>query len=472
MSMAFETDAMPGASHKSFSATVELLGIIEEFPELKSRTEKEPHLDIAKLLQEYFKGAGESIVVTVNGRQSHIEWKIPSGSPEAEQLNIQAFTQARNREMQKAIDMWIEAKYIHPADPDYLFNIALAYIELQDFGKAIDFCLETIRVCPIYHRAYLTLGSLYSKVKKYSEAETSLRKGIRFQKDNIVALINLGAVQSLMEKYDEAIQAFERVIALSSKESRAYLGLAKIYYLRRDFENASRCFKAVLKIDQNSKSADIATKYLESITSQLSPAQPNPPIPVKQPAVLTDNPEEIYAKAFQNFIDGDYDSAILYYTGYLKLNPSDPDAWAALASCQLRKGNLQSAIESIQRAIALNPKGTYFKQAAIIYDSCGMTDESGQAAKRAFDMGKNDSITFMLLGKSYMEGEQSQEAVKFLQEAVKLNPANLNARYELAKVLKKSGQREASRHELEEILWSKNSSPLKELAEKEIKTLV
>jgi tetratricopeptide (TPR) repeat protein len=156
----------------------------------------------------------------------------------------------------------------------------------------------------------------------------------------------------------------------------------------------------------------------------------------------------------------------------LNINGADADAWASLASCYLRMGKCERAVESIERAISIRSKATYFKLAAIIYDADANHTECGRAAQRAYELGKQDSITLTLLGKSHIQLGRLQEAQACLGEAVKLNPGNLNARYYFGMVLKSSGQNDSARQQLEEILWSKTETPLKTRARDEMKSLI
>ena len=65
-----------------------------------------------------------------------------------------------------------------------------------------------------------------------------------------------------------------------------------------------------------------------------------------------------------------------------------------------------------------------------------------------------------------------EEALKYLSDALKQNPNNVNARFHFAKILKKIGQTDSARQHFEEVLWSKFETPLKKLAQDEIEDLL
>lgn len=67
----------------------------------------------------------------------------------------------------------------------------------------------------------------------------------------------------------------------------------------------------------------------------------------------------IKADALSNVRNGEYDQAIAKYKEYLQLNRADGDAWAGLGGAYRRKGNLDKAIESYEKAFRLDQNSTY-----------------------------------------------------------------------------------------------------------------
>ena len=341
--------------------------------------------------------------------------------------------------------------------------MAWLILNKKNYSNGLDRCQESIRICPIYTRAYFVLGSIFSKKRDFTKAEFYLQNGLKLQNDNIIGIVNLGAVYSILKKYNEAIVLFERATSLSPKESKAYLGLGKIYAAQGDIDNANRCFKAVIKLDPEGKLGLIAKRSIQAS---------NPPPEQENFEHLSEIPEELYALGYQYYLNGDLGRAVSAYKKYLSLKKTDADVWASLASTQIRLGQTDDAISSIKNAIALNPKkASHYKIAAIIYDAANVNAELNQVAKKAIDLGRRDSITLTLLGKSFYLDGNLLESIETLQEAINYNSNNLKARYYLAQTYKSMGQTESAKKQLEEIIWAKSDSPLKEKAKKEIKML-
>lgn len=446
---------------KIVRATIELEDINFEFPELAAKSKTERDASISILLKERFKGKAQQLNVSIFDSSIEIKWAIPKNPPEVESLNKKAIQCARQKDFENAFEKWQEAVNKSPNDPDYRYNLGLALYEAKEYQRCVEQLEETLIICPVYFRAHFVLGNIYSKMRQFDKAAKNLKNGLFFQNDNLTGLINLGAVYSILKQYSDAVPVFEKCISLSPKEGRAYLGLGKIYAIEGDFDNANRCFKAVIKIEPDGKLAAIAKRSLfvkDQVDDDISDS--------------SENADVLYSEGYQAYIKGDYETTVKYYKKYLKHNPRDVDVLSALASSQLRLGDFTNALASIEKAIEINSnKPALFKQAAIIYDVCGKTDEAINAAQKAFDMGKRDSVTMTIMGKNYATHGKEQESLKLLNEAVKLNTNNINARFYLARTLNMLGQKDAARQNFEEILWSKFDSPLKAKAQKEIETL-
>jgi tetratricopeptide (TPR) repeat protein len=460
--MTTETLITPPIHLKTFRASVELDHLQQLFPQIEAMRFR--HDQLTAFIKRHFKGSSQVFNIDIQDDNVLISWSISKASEEIERLNQNALQLAKNRQFEQAAELWRKAIILHKDDPDYHYNLGLALFELKNYLKGLDRCKEALAICPVYFRASFVLGSIYSKQRQFDAAELFLRQGLLFQPSNIMALVNLGVVNSIQQKYESAIRAFENAIAISPKEIKAYLGLGKLYSLQKDFENANRCFKIVIKLDPDGRLGVIAQNSILNIPAADSNEQSD----------LSHNDiDQLHAKAHQSFLNCDYALSEKYYKEYLKSRPRDANSWSALATSQLRLGYKDQAVHAVESAIKISPsKASFHKQAGIIYDSFGMIAESGLAAQRAFELGKQDSVTLALLGIAHYKNDHLQECVRILQDSVSRNPNNLKARYYLARALKDSGQRDLAKQHYEEILWSQSSSPLKEKARAEIKELV
>ena len=413
---------------------------------------------IINILNEFLSPTVGTLTIDIDNHIINIKW-IPEGANvEADKLNRQALGFAKKRDFARAIDLWQEAISVFSGDPNYHFNLGVANYEKKAYNEAQQHLKQTVKICPIYFKAHFLLGTISSKLRKFDEATKNIRLGLLFNPKNPIALVNLGIIYSIQKDYSQAVQVFEKSISLSPKEPRAYLGLAKVYSALNDIDNANRCYRAVIKLDKEGKMATVAKR---SIIAETTVADDSSDI------LVNDNrtPEELYADGYRAYIQGEYKKAIQAYSSYLRKSPNDADVWSSLAASQMRFGKTNDAIQSLKTAISKNSKKSlYYKQLAIAFDLVGLHEDAHTAAMQALDLGKKDSVTLGILGKSLCMLQKFIEAIPHLESSIKSNQNNFNSRYYLATAFSKTGQIEKAQQQLQEILWAKTNTPLKALA--------
>lgn len=395
-----------------------------------------------------------------------LTWFAPAFNPEAENFNREALNHARQKNFPGAIQLWNEAIRLNPQDPNYHFNLGVAHYEKGDHAAATQNLQQTLGICPIYARAYFLLGTILSRARRYREAVDIIQKGHVFSPANPISLVNLGAIASILKDYDAAIRHFEKALTLNQKETKAYFGLAKIYSAKNDIDNANRCYRAVIKLDPNGNMASIARQAIVS----------EPILPVESPGEMTEfshhSQEELYSEGYRAYVAGNYSRAVAAYSRYLKNSPSDADVWSSLAASQIRIGKVDDAILSLKRAILQNSKKSlFYKQLAIAYDLTHRHEEAVAATKQAQALGKTDSIVLGIMGKNLCILNRHAEAIPILQNSVKANQNNFSARYYLALSLSRSGQVDLAQEHLQEILFSRTDTPIKESARQLVQAL-
>jgi tetratricopeptide (TPR) repeat protein len=410
-----------------------------------------------------------AIKISKNEETVNFFWQIPKIIEEAEKHHKNAISLAKNRQLLESIKEWQLAAEIDPYNPEYQFHLGVAYYETKKFDEAIR-CLErALSICPILQRAYLILGMSYLKTRKFDQAKSYLEKSLNFTKSNLLIYLNLGSVYGILKEYDKAEEMFMKSISLAPKEPRPYFGLAKIYSTLGKNEEANNFFKKVIELDTKGTLANYAKRSI--VITQKSPVA-DAEIPEEIAVKSDQNPEEFYTRGYRQFLLGNFQQAIKMYQHYLKIKPTDDYVWYALGEAQLRVGDVQNAVESFKRAAKISPqKGLYYKEMAIGFYYLKDWEKLAAAAKKAKDLGKNDSLVYCLLGIAQAELGNINESIVLLDSSLKKNSNNLLAKYFIAQSLLKRHEPEDAIVYLEEIIASKVNSPLKPKAEKLLKQI-
>jgi len=438
---------------KVITARLELSAIRHLDPEIEEFLSGRVDVPFFKnyLLQRYSNGSSAALDVKISDNVVELQWTSRRISADAEAFHKEALAHARQKDYQQAVQKWIQAVAANPDDPDYYFNLGIAFFEKKNYQEAIENLKKVISICPIYHRAHLILGTVCLKIRKFNDAEVYLKNSVYFNPHNALAHLNLAAVYSILKKYQEGIQSFHRVIALSPKEVRAYFGLAKIHSILGDVENANKNYRKVIELDSQGILANHAKRGIVS----------------GQDASKGGNLEEFYSEGYKAFLYGDYHRAIQMYRRYVEAKPEDDYVWAALGEALLRSGMVEQAGAAFRQATKISPsKGLYYKQLAIAYDFMNHPQDAADAAKKANDNGKTDSITLGLLGKNLVKLTRISEAIPVLEQSIKSNRSNLQAQLSLAIAHAQNKDIDLAIDSLNAILTSKIDTPIRAEAER------
>jgi tetratricopeptide (TPR) repeat protein len=445
---------------KTVSATLDLNDIDGDIEQLYLPLSEEDKKNVSKKLLALPDNFHDAIDFKIKDEKIHFFWYLPIPNSQAENLHKNAIIQARKGDLKKAIEYWTKASQLNPQDPDYFFNLGVAYFELKKYIEAIDALTRTLAICPIYYKANLILGTAYLKIRKFDNAKKHIERSLIVNKNNVLAYLNLGTVNSILKDYKNGIAMFEKAIELSSEEASAYMGLAKIYATLENIEKANFYFRKVIEFDKKGNLANYAKRL---ITSQRKQKIEEEPLEISEAA----NPDEYYSEGYRNYITGNFQKSILMYKKYLTAKSDDDYVWYALGEAQLRAGQPELAAESFKKAARLSSsKGLYFKELGIAFVIMGKFDKAIAAMTKANDLGKLDSVTYTIWGKALYQLGKSGEAIDKLEEALKSNRNNLLAKFFIASALSKEQEFDDAIGYLDEILSAKIESPLKTQSEK------
>jgi tetratricopeptide (TPR) repeat protein/TolB-like protein len=137
--------------------------------------------------------------------------------------------------------------------------------------------------------------------------------------------------------------------------------------------------------------------------------------------------EAAYLRAVRARLAQDFEAAAKAYTEICDLTPNSPDAFIDLATAQEQGGDLPHALESLKRALALDPKhpGAQFA-AGRVQVKMGNTADGIVAFNTALDLqkaaGNDEGAATVLngLGNAYDALSQFDDAAKYFQQSLEL----------------------------------------------------
>ncbi len=462
---------MSNQKRKHISIVLEL-SAFSEFAE--NQTGLPENRNQQDIVEEFIRGrygvSNGALGIVVRDDKVKLTWHHPETEPKAEESHQRALALAKQKEYGSAIGLWVKAIVVNPNDPDYYFNLGIAFFEQKNYKESIENLTKALTLCPIYYKAQLILGTAYLKIRKFDKAEEHLKESIIYYPRHPLSFLNLGAVYSIQKRYQDAIKMFSKAIEFSPREVRAHFGLAKIHALLGDKEAATEYYQQVINLNTNAHLAVHAKRALVSLT----PSVPEPDVIIQgEEAVLPKQKvEQYYQEGYRCYLFGDYVRAAQMHKQYLQHKRRDDFVWFSLGEACLRAGNVKEAIPAFREAIKLNPtKALYFKELGIAYNYLRMNGETIECFQAAEKLGKTDSISSTIWGKVLIEEGRYEEAKQRLESALQMNSNNLLAKYNLAITLLKSSQPDAASDMLYEIARAPLKSPIKMEAESLISRL-
>src|SRR5262249_50321149 len=227
---------------------------------------------------------------------------------------------------------------IEPTNDDFYRELAHTQ---QYFSKdeAEETFKQAITLRPHYWANYNRLGIYYHDLARYDDAVDMFQQVIALAPDCLYGYGNLGAAYIKLGRYTDAIPVLEKAKAMRPT-AVAFSNLGMAYYGSRRFLESVQTFE---------QAANLSDKN-HIIWGNLGDAYYWAPGRRPQAGVA-------------------YDRAIPLAKEQLKVNPRDAGVLAQLATYYAMKGDKETALMEIQRALAITSEDTEVQyKAAIVYN--------------------------------------------------------------------------------------------------------
>ncbi len=296
------------------------------------------------------------------------------------------------------------ASLLHPIDE------GLDFYRNSQYKKAHIAFIAYIDSNPNDPDGYFWLGKIYNALGNKKLANNNYQKAYEIvSKEKNISKINLDSKDGNIEDYfDMALGYFEEK---NYKEADFYADLM----LRAD-PNSKSAYFVKAKIAQTLKDYQNAVEYLNKAIL-LDPELLNTNLAkslgiVKMPVAT----KEFYnSKALHAWFSGDIEGAIKYYNSYLKLNPSDCDAYNFLADLYIKKDDFQMAQNTLNKAVRLNSNNilNYINQAKIYKAQKDKRLE--KTLLKGYKINPNNKEILLALGNFYLDKKDYQNSKKYFE---------------------------------------------------------
>ncbi len=251
----------------------------------------------------------------------------------------------------EAISYFMAALRYQPGYVEAHVNLASVYMEQNRMGEAADELQRALRLAPLNSNALARRGEWLVRNQQPNQALPVLQKAIRLNSKNVTAHYYLAVAQSARHEDDAALQNLNTALWLQPHHGLAHLQMAQIYERQGNGSAAVEHYKQAIAMDPELSSArtGLAELYEKRGDRALAQEQLKNLFDSQEPNwALTDHVARL---AIQQ---GQAEQAIKFYRKYLQTHPDDTvrannaisEAKTRLATQKLRDSDLISLGEA------------------------------------------------------------------------------------------------------------------------------
>lgn len=306
---------------------------------------------------------------------------------------------------------------------DVLMNqLGYAYMSIDAFEEGKESFLKGLEI----YETSDTLDTLYNNLSwacymlgEYEDALHFSNLGLDLGENDAMEYLNYGNVLGAIDRTDEAIEAYENSLKEDENTKEAYYGLGTLKYEAGDYKAAIGYFDKYIAIKEDADAycyLALSHMYFDDSTTKAEMYLN------KANALEPESQEVIDSWGIYYRYVGDYPAAISLYEKQLELDPENYTLLCDLGEAYSYNYQDDLAIETLDRAITLQPKDTYaYALKAKIYFWQEDEQKVEQSIMAMFDKCEANFDTYYAAGEIYYNTQDYLEAAKYYELAIELD---------------------------------------------------
>ncbi|MGH9494964.1 MAG: tetratricopeptide repeat protein [Candidatus Sulfotelmatobacter sp.] len=313
-----------------------------------------------------------------------------------------------------------------PGDRDANYNLGLL---LMAKGKPLAAIPHFQSVRPQGVETKLNVIRACFAAGKNAEALQAARELSAAHKPDVQTHVTLGVILASAKQYKPAQLELEQANALQPDTFEILHDLGQAYLRGREYEKASVVLNRALK----SKPESVETLYL---LAQVDSEQARPldalELLLRAHKLAPQNTDVIFLMARVSMTQNYFEDAIPLLESGLKIAPQRADLHAALGESYFMSGKVEKAVDELKTLIAIEPSPRSYTFMGLSYRHLGRFDEAKKYFQEGLKLDPHDASCLFNLG--YIEERQGNgaRAETLFQETLKSNPDFSDALLELA----------------------------------------
>jgi predicted O-linked N-acetylglucosamine transferase (SPINDLY family) len=267
-------------------------------------------------------------------------------------LHLLGFSELDCQRFEEAERVLTRAVNAEPRNAEARSNLGLALFKLKRYDDARKNQEKAVALKPNFPTAWTNLGNTLMRLGLFEQAIDAHDRAIQLKPDYADAYFHRGTVQLLLRRNDEANRSFDRALSFQPRHLHAIAGKGLVSLELRHSDTALAALNTALAIKPDFAEILTYRGRVHQQMGQLALADADFDAAIAIDPVM----ESAWrCKAAVKLLLGDTASAIAACMKALEGDPASEINIALLGSCYARQGDIATAVEHFNRALAIKP---------------------------------------------------------------------------------------------------------------------
>jgi tetratricopeptide (TPR) repeat protein len=319
-------------------------------------------------------------------------------------------------------------------------ELAQVLITLERWGEAVTELEIIAEHQPQNQKVQKDLADLLSQKKEYRRADEMYQRLLRKDPDNLDLRLSLASNYYQLNELEKALLEWRQVLIRDSQNVEARTHLAEVLGATKRLDESILILEGLVK--QFPKQFSLKKKLAQSLVSAHRNKEA---LPYLQELIRQDPADlEIQLSLAQVLSAGKhYDQSLTYLDTYLKKKPDQRSALLEKARALFNTGNHSEALGIYEKLKKIEPDNLdLHREIAEAYFFSGKTQEALSEFEILVKHFPGDYNLYEKIGEIYFQNRNYRKAVFPFQQALSLEPENMNAQLNLARAYNLSGEKE------------------------------
>ncbi|CAD8075242.1 unnamed protein product [Paramecium sonneborni] len=305
---------------------------------------------------------------------------------------------------------------LHSESPDFYYWKGLAFLGMNDYQKALEYCEQAIKYDPYHKLALAEIGNIYILTQKYQEAHQIFLELLKLDQNSFEAHLGIGFVRTQINDFKTAQEHYESALNSGIEEKIASLNYGHMLFKQKNYDLALKFYTKALTIDKEYLSAFQAIGNLyhkqQKYNELLQFCDQNNNNQSWKTHILS-----LKGSAYFGLMQ--YDLAQQAFEMILNEDQNSTEALYGISKCLKAQGKYSQALNILEKILKHSQKNKkILNLKASLQILLQRYQQALQTCDELFEMDANDSYSFYLRGLVYMNMKAFGNAIDDFDKAL------------------------------------------------------